>query len=114
MQHILLDAAERNDCPLIDMNRIITDKTEDGLPGDEWLLDHVHLRIEGHQLLADEIMGAMIADQLIQPAADWRTRRRQLWQAHFDTLDDLYFARGQARLESLLMWSRGTRDPIDD
>lgn len=109
MQQIILAAAPQHNLPLLDMNERIAGRSEGNLPGDEWLLDHVHLSIEGHQLLADDLTDAMIAEGLVNSEKNWQTTRDQLWQAHFDSLDDLYFARGQARLESLHMWSRGTR-----
>jgi lysophospholipase L1-like esterase len=113
MQQIILNASERHALALVDMNDIVSSRSESGLPGDAWLLDHVHLSIEGHQLLADHLMDTLTAQGLIQPAENWRALRDPLWQAHFLALDDLYFARGQARLKSLQMWSRGTRPEKD-
>jgi hypothetical protein len=44
---------------------------------------------------------------MLHTPADWLTRRNQLCEQHLASLDDAYYARGQARLKRLAEWSRG-------
>ncbi|MBN2129798.1 MAG: SGNH/GDSL hydrolase family protein, partial [Sedimentisphaerales bacterium] len=113
MREILLRLAARYDVPLVDARALIADRTEDGIPGRQWLLDHVHPRIEGHQLIAEALYEAMEQMQLVRAASGWPARRDELWQRQLSSLDEAYYARGAARLQRLRQWSRG-RIPRND
>lgn len=107
MNRAILDVAERYNVPLVDVKALIEQRTEDSIPGDEWLLDHVHPGIVGHQLIADELFRSMEKMQLIGTPKNWRTTRDELWQSRLSSLDEEYYRRGANRLERLKRWSRG-------
>jgi hypothetical protein len=107
MHEIILQIAHQHHAPLVDVRAMIEARTEDGLPGDRWLLDHVHPTISGHQLIADALCQAMIEMGLVHAADHWQTARDPLWQDHLASLNDAYYAQGVARLKRLHDWSRG-------
>ncbi|MBL7153224.1 MAG: SGNH/GDSL hydrolase family protein [Phycisphaerae bacterium] len=99
--------AARYQVPLVDVKALIEERTEDGIPGDEWLLDHVHPSIAGHQVIADALYQAMEKMGLVRTGEGWRAARDELWQRHLSSLDELYYAHGADRLKRLKNWSRG-------
>ena len=107
MHKVIVQVAGTERVPLVDFKVLIEDRTEDGIPGKEWLLDHVHPTIEGHQLLADALHEAM-EKMGVAPSLDgWRQHRDQLWRRHLSSLNKAYYAQGTARLRRLREWSRG-------
>jgi len=107
MHESIHEVAGRYKVPLVDARKLIEDRTTDGIAGSEWLLDQVHPNITGHRLIADALYEVMEENDIVQTPADWRTRRSQLCEQHLASLDDAYYARGQARLKRLAEWSRG-------
>ncbi|MHC4594922.1 MAG: SGNH/GDSL hydrolase family protein, partial [Planctomycetota bacterium] len=107
MHDAILDIAARHRVPLVDVKALIEQRTEDRIPGDEWLLDHVHPSVAGHQLIADLLYQAMEDMELVRTDQGWRARRDELWQRHLSSLNEAYYARGVARLKWLHEWSRG-------
>ncbi len=107
MHEAILDVAKRHRVPLVDVKALIEQRTEDQIPGDEWLLDHVHPSIACHQLIADELYQTMEDMGLVLTDRGWRARRDDLRQRHLSSLNEAYYARGIARLKWLHEWSRG-------
>ena len=107
MHDAILDVAARYRVPLVDVNVLIEERTEDGVPGDEWQLDHVHPSIAGHQLIADSLYKTMEDMKLVCTPQGWRATRDELWRRHLSSLNEAYYARGVARLKWLQEWSRG-------
>jgi lysophospholipase L1-like esterase len=107
MHNAILEVAAQHHVPLVDVKLLIEQRTEDGVPGEEWLLDHVHLRVEGHQFIADSLYRAMEDMELLSTAQGWRARRDELWQRHLSSLNKAYYVHGIARLKRLHRWSRG-------
>ncbi len=111
MHEAILDVAAEYDLPLVDVRALIEERTQDGIPGDEWLLDHVHPTITGHQLIADSLYRAMEKMNLVCGTEDWRRERDDVWQNHLSSLGDVYYARGAERLKRLELWSHGRIPP---
>ncbi len=111
MHDAILDVAAQYHIPFVDVKLLIEQRTEDGIPGDEWMLDHVHPSITGHQLIADSLYRTMEDMDIVRTPQGWRARRDELWQRHLSSLNAAYYARGAARLKRLQRWSRG---PIFD
>lgn len=107
MHEIILETAARHRLPLVDIRAMIEKHTEGGIPGDEWLLDHVHPTISGHQLIADALYQAMAEMDLVHTPDRWGETRDELRQRHLASLNEAYYARGLARLRRLQEWSRG-------
>jgi len=107
MHESLFRLSNQYDVPLVDIRLIFEQKTHDGIPGSELLVDHVHPSIEGHQLIADAIYEKLRAMNLFQQSEHWQTTRDQLRQKQLDSLDQAYFLRGALRSKRLEGWSRG-------
>ena len=111
MQEVILSVAAKNNVPLVDVMSLFEVYSHEGIPGDEWLKDHVHPSIHGHQLIADSLYEAMEKMKLVSKPKGWQTARDKLWQHHFSSLSEAYFERGFTRLNRLHRWSRG---PLSD
>jgi hypothetical protein len=107
MHGAILDVARRYALPLVDVRSLIESRTDDGIPGREWLLDHVHPSIEGHKLIADALYDTLEAMDLVRTPEGWRTVRDDLWQRHLSCLNEAYYAHGAAQLRRLQEWARG-------
>ncbi len=107
MHRAIHEAASRYHVPLVDVQSLIEEQAEGGIPGNECLLDHVHPSIKGHQLIADAVYRTMVKMKLARAEEGWLSRRDELWRQNFASLDDAYYARGAAQLERLQQWSRG-------
>lgn len=107
MHASLLRLANEFDVPLVDIRELFEQKTPDGIPGSELLVDHVHPSIEGHQLIADAIYEKLLEMKLFQQAEHWQDTRDQLRQKQLNSLDQSYFLRGALRSKRLEGWSRG-------
>ena len=110
MHEAILSVAADNNVPLVDAKQLIEKNSPEGVPGDEWLLDHVHPSIQGHQLIADSLYEAMEDMKLVSKSENWLTTRDKLWQHNLSSLNKVYFIQGLTRLKSLHNWSR---HPID-
>ncbi len=107
MHDALLETARQTGTPLVDARKLISDLSDDGMPGSYWLIDHVHPSILGHRKIAEALAAKIVELGLVDPADGWEERRRELFEAHFASLDDVYFARGISRLEAVRGWARG-------
>jgi hypothetical protein len=107
MHEIVQETAAHHRLPLVDVRAMVEARTEDGIAGDEWLLDHVHPTISGHQLIANALYQTVVEMNLVPSSDQWEETRDALWRRHLASLNEAYYARGLARLERLRQWSRG-------
>ncbi len=107
MHQIILETAEHLEVELVDIQTLIENQTDDKIPGNEWLLDHVHPNISGHQLIADSLLDAMQKMKLVNPQDNWRKSLDELRLTHLSSLNAAYYEQGTMRLERLQKWSRG-------
>jgi lysophospholipase L1-like esterase len=103
----LVSVARNTGTPLVDARALIAGLCRGGVPDQSWLVDHVHPSIRGHQQIANAIADHLARAAVIQPADDWPARRDAAYQAHWDSLEPIYFEIGRQRLEILRDWSRG-------
>ena len=113
MHQVIRETAERFKVQLVDVRKLIENQTEDGIPGNQWLLDHVHPNISGHQLIADSLLKTMQDMGLVKTPGSWRKTLDELRRSHLDSLNQAYYEQGAMRLERLQKWSRG-RIPDSD
>ena len=64
-------AAVEADVPLVDFVELVGRTAENGLPGSDLFLDHVHPTIAGHRLLAEVLVETMHAEGLVSPDSSW-------------------------------------------
>lgn len=110
MNDAVLEIAAQTQTPLVDAQALFESRSQDGIVGGEWLVDHVHPSIEGHQLLADTLLAKLEAFGLIALEPGWEARRNESYRANLASLDSLYFLKGEQRLENLRYWTKGQAD----
>ena len=101
-------AAQQN-VPLVDAEHLFAARSEHGIVGANWLVDHIHPSVQGHQLLGEAIAATCFEYGLLDlhPAPNWRDELPSLFEQHLETLGEEYFHRGKQRLEGLLLWTQG-------
>jgi tetratricopeptide (TPR) repeat protein len=107
MSESILRVAENTGTPLVDAQALYESRSRDGLVGDQWLVDHVHPSIAGHQLLADTLADQLIAMHVVVPGAGWAAQKERRYEEHLASLPDIYFLKGLQRLESEQHWAHG-------
>ena len=71
MREALAQVASDKGVALIDFAEIIEKRSEHGIPGAEYFLDHVHLTVEGYRLLAIELMAALEREGVANVSQSW-------------------------------------------
>lgn len=107
MHEALFAVARETGTPVVDVRRLVEQRSENGIPGDYLMLDHVHPSIPCHQLVADALMVEMVREGWVRPSPGWGERRQRSYQEHLESLDDFYFLKGLQRLEMLRCWTQG-------
>ncbi len=107
MHEVVFDVAEDADVPLVDANQLFAERSAGGITGDDWLVDHVHPSIRGHQLLARALIDSMAGQGWVDPTPGWIERRDRLYAENLSRLDDFYYLKGEQRLKNLEAWAHG-------
>ena len=107
MNETVLKVARENGVPVVDAQALYEGLSRDGLVGDQWLVDHVHPTITGHQVLADRLAEKLVEMNVVKPTGEWTSTKDARYREHLDSLPDLYFAQGLQRLESEQHWAHG-------
>ncbi len=110
----LRDVAESSATPLIDVRRNFESRAADGIPGDNFFLDHIHPSINNHQVIAQLLVDHFVAAGFCQLQADWESLRDERYREHLATLDTPYYAKGKQRLEGLRRWTEGRANKLRD
>lgn len=98
--------------PLLDAHQLIASRSRDGVVDSQWMLDHVHPTIAGHQLIASEVTRWMIAERFVLADVDWEKQRDADYAAHREALGTAYFTEGARRLERLTNWAQGRGEKV--
>jgi lysophospholipase L1-like esterase len=116
LEHALEDIARNEAVPYLDAHRLLEERTPNGILGKLWLVDRCHPSFEGHQVIADAILEELSRLGLAAPRDGWREDAHAAYQRHFESLPNIYFARGEATLNSVSYWERGLADgpPAED
>ncbi|MFM9952457.1 MAG: SGNH/GDSL hydrolase family protein [Opitutaceae bacterium] len=110
LEHTLLRIAAETDTPLVDAAQIIAARSPDGIPGNDWYIDHVHPSIGGHQLIARTIAAQFPARGWLLGAAEWpEAQRVKTYTSHLTSLGPAYLADGKRRLAWLEDWAKRQR-----
>jgi lysophospholipase L1-like esterase len=107
MNDVVLRVAQQTRTPFVDACLIFEQLSPGGIPGHEWLVDHVHPSIRGHQVLGNELADEMVRLGIVQPVAMWKETRDRRYAEHLKSLDTIYYIRGQQHLEGLTRWAEG-------
>lgn len=103
----LRHVADDTQTPLIDLHQLLEAESQSEILGSGLLVDHIHPSFTGHQLIATAIVEQLESMDLARPKRGWQASAAQVHRAHFKSLDNLYFLRGQRTLENLKRWARG-------
>jgi hypothetical protein len=106
LRETFIKVAADTGMPWLDAHAYFAERSPGGIPGNRWLVDHVHPTIEGHQLIAEELM-KLLDGNIVRPREGWQTSRQQAYARHLEHLDPTYFPRGRERLRGLLIWAFG-------
>jgi len=71
MRDIVIEVARERDVPVVDFAALVENEAPQGIPGEEFFLDHVHPTIEGHRMLALAIVDELTRRELLTPGSDW-------------------------------------------
>jgi len=63
--------AMQRHAPMVDFVKLMQEKAEHGIPGEDWFLDHVHPTIEGNRVLALAVLDSLSQQRIVQPASTW-------------------------------------------
>ena len=107
MHAALFDVAGATGTPVVDAWELFAERSEGGIPGNGWLVDHVHPSIRGHQVLARALLEKMHGLGFLPLRPGWEVERDRRFDEQLASLGPSYFARGQQRLEALEGWARG-------
>lgn len=107
MYEVIKTITRRHEIPMIDVKSLFESKATDGIPGSEFLVDHIHPSMRGHQLIAELIIREMEQQRFVKIANGFEARRDASFDAHFASLPNLYFELGKDRLAGLKRWAEG-------
>ena len=92
MQQTIRDLASQEQVWLFDVDAMFQSVSDNGLVGDQWLIDHVHPRLEGHQMLGEHLADLLIQKEWIRPSEnDWQRHRTLVYREHLQELGEDYF-----------------------
>jgi len=107
MHETLLQVARDTNVPVVDIRGLFENRSRDGIPGRQLLIDHVHPTIHGHQLISDSLIDAFVRQGVVELRGDWKREREQVYRKHLRSLDIVYFEAGKERLRGLQNWAAG-------
>ncbi|MDX1944312.1 MAG: GDSL-type esterase/lipase family protein [Pirellulaceae bacterium] len=93
--------------PLLDADALLAARSRSGFADNQWLVDHVHPSIAGHQILATALVEQLAGMKVARPVADWEAAREVAFEQHLTSLDAAYFERGRTFLQAEQNWARG-------
>ncbi len=110
MRQIVTQVAREQGAMLVDyvdlLERTMQDTKGYPIPGQEFFLDHVHPTIEGHKLLAMELVRAMAQAGILQPGRDWENAAVATATANIDArVDEVAHGQALANLARVLLWA---------
>jgi tetratricopeptide (TPR) repeat protein len=116
MNRTILELARREEVPLVDACALLSERSRDGIPGNDTYIDHVHPTIGSHQLIANAILEELERIGVVETGPGYVERREEAYKQHLASLDDLYFAKGLATIDRVNVWAAGrsTRESVSD
>lgn len=113
MPGIVAEIASAHRVSLVDFAGLIESRSEHGIPGDDWFLDHVHLSIDGYRMLGLALLDEMTKLGIVQPNASWGDEAIDRVTARVEArLDHRAQAVALRNLSKTLGWA-GRKDEAD-
>ncbi len=110
MRRIVTQVAQEQGMQLVDyvglLERSMQKAKGHPIPGKEFFLDHVHPTIEGHKLLATELVRAMANEGILRPEQGWEEKAVSVAEARIDDrVDEVAHSLALANLARVLLWA---------
>ncbi|MEZ5397458.1 MAG: tetratricopeptide repeat protein, partial [Bryobacterales bacterium] len=99
------DAVRHVDAPVLDFERILAGKSEHGVPGDDWFVDHVHLSEAGYRLLGVEILEKLQQEGWVGGGAPTQTQVAEAGKRIHARMDDHAYGVSFRNLARVLSWA---------
>ncbi|MDC0325207.1 tetratricopeptide repeat protein [bacterium] len=117
LRSMLKHIADQQSVPYYDLQELAVKHSTFGITGNEFLIDHVHPTIRGHQIIGLELAN-QIQSHWLKPTgvADLNTQITSAFEEHLNSIPDVYFLIGMERLKGLKAWTQGRADgePIEN
>ena len=115
IQNIVREVASLSGTSLLDLTRILEninrEKFNHSILGKEYFLDHVHLKIEVHQLISEELIKLIKDLNLIQTSTNMNlVDYRGVYDSLFATIDSTYYGKRDLNLAKVLDWAGKTEE----
>jgi lysophospholipase L1-like esterase len=107
LHETVLRVADETGTPLVDATALIAAESRTGYLGHQWLIDHVHPTIAGHQLIAAALFDKLAELSIVRPPANFAAARDAAYKQHLAGLGHAYFERGKTRFNSVQNWAHG-------
>lgn len=107
MGAIVARVARESGVPFLDAFRLFAERSPGGIPGDKWLVDHVHPSIPGYQLLARALLDLLAREGTVALRPGWEATYQHRAEEHLASLNDFYYMKAEQRLQNLEAWARG-------
>ena len=111
LKSVLLEVASEHGISLFDIDEFLTAHSRNGIIGEGVLVDHIHPSFRSNQQIAIAVIKKMAEQKLIPPIdSDASKNIQPIFDDHLQSLDDLYYLRGQRTLQTLKAWTQGRGD----
>jgi len=115
IQNIVREEASLSGTSLLDLTNILEninrEKINHSILGKEHFLDHVHLKIEVHQLISEELIKLIKDLNLIQTSTNLDlVDYRGVYDSVFATIDSTYYRKRDLNLAKVLDWAGKTEE----
>ena len=112
LDQALLAVTKDTQTPLVDIRSEIESRAMDGIPGNDWFMDHVHPNITAHQRIGQLLAEKLIEMKVVKDNPDWTPSvRRRTYHDYYE--NDLganrFLANGGRRVQWLENWARRQR-----
>lgn len=107
----MAEVAEAFRMPFLVAEDVLVDKSRNGLIGDAVLVDHIHPSFSSQQEIGIALVKLMGNLKLVDYSnQQWESSALERLEQHIQSLDDMYFLRGQQTLRVLKIWTQGRAD----
>lgn len=111
LEAALKRVAAETEIQLVDVHALLATESRNSIVGNATLVDHVHPSFQSNQKIAMALMHILSDRNILSLSAkDWKNAAVTQFSEHLQTLDDLYFLRGQRTLDTLAEWAQGRAD----
>ncbi len=107
MRTVVKEVASEHDVPVVDFQELLESKTETGITGEDWFLDHVHPTIEGYRVLALRLFEELESQGIVVPGSQWgEEARQQVVATVMGRIDERAHGVALRNLAKVLSWAR--------